>query len=264
MSTEVPEPQAGQVLPMPALRMPGATLVTRLKVYDTITPDGQFGGTPHMHLLCSEMYFVTTGSGFVEMIDWQGFSRVELKSSSVLVFSPGTIHRLINPNKDLELFIVMQNSGLPERGDNVVSFTDDILSTEESYKQAMTVKSFDDAYLRRDKGVEGFNALKASFEEGLDVGQNALRLFHERAAERTSELRSSWESVIATGPLKEAQISLNQVSQLATSQLDYLQQAQHFLIEAQAFKTPGFCGSLNRYFDPATLELEGIIQKDTA
>jgi mannose-6-phosphate isomerase-like protein (cupin superfamily) len=58
--------------------MPGAILMTRLKVYDTVTPDGQRGGTPHVHLLCTEMYFVLSGTGFVEMIDGGGFTHVEL------------------------------------------------------------------------------------------------------------------------------------------------------------------------------------------
>ena len=60
------------------LRMPGGTLVTRLKVYDTVSPDGQISGTPHIHFLCTEMYFVIGGSGAVEMIDANGFSCVEM------------------------------------------------------------------------------------------------------------------------------------------------------------------------------------------
>ncbi|MEL7235933.1 MAG: cupin, partial [Chloroflexota bacterium] len=113
------------------LRMPGATLTTRLKVYDSPGPDGQRGGTPHIHLMCTEMYFVTGGSGAVELIDTSGFSVVELVPQSALVFSPGTIHRLINPNGNLELFIIMQNSGLPERGDNVVSFPDELMQDDD-------------------------------------------------------------------------------------------------------------------------------------
>ena len=46
------------------LRMPGATLMTRLKVYDTVTPDSQRGGTPHVHLLCTEMYFCAVWTWF--------------------------------------------------------------------------------------------------------------------------------------------------------------------------------------------------------
>ena len=156
------------------LRMPGSTLVTRLNVYDSVTPDGQRGGTPHVHLLCTEMYFVTAGSGSVEMLDWHGYSKKELKLHDALVFSPGTLHRLINPEGNLELLIIMQNSGLPERGDNVVTFTGDLLSTDEAYQSAMRVSSFEEAQARRDKGVEGFTALKAAFEQSLETGREAL------------------------------------------------------------------------------------------
>ena len=251
-----------ETLKTPALRMPGATLVTRLKVYDTLTPDGQFGGTPHVHLMCTEMYFVSAGSGAVEMIDWNGFSKVDLSLNSALIFSPGTVHRLINPNKNLELFIVMQNSGLPERGDNVVSFKDEILADAEAYQKAMKVSDFDEAYVRRDQGVEGFLELKASFEKGLEQGRNALKQFYERATEQTRTLRSSWQNVIHKGPLHEAQTSLSHIKNLEQGNVSHLQQASHFLIEPDDYKTPGFCGALNRYFDPATLELEGIVQKE--
>ena len=240
------------------LRMPGATLVTRLKVYDTPAPDAQRGGTPHVHLMCSELYFVLAGSGSVEMIDWDGFSEVELKPHSALVFSPGTLHRLINPNRDLELLITMQNSGLPERGDNVVTFAEDILADDERYTGAMRVNSFEEAYARRDKGVEGFLKLKAAFEEGLEPGRKALGRFFELATERTQSLRSNWQNVIERGALQEAQTSLSRLEALEQGELDYLQQAQQHLITADAYKTPGFCGALNRYFDPATLEIENL------
>ncbi|MCA9837636.1 MAG: cupin domain-containing protein [Trueperaceae bacterium] len=248
-------------LSLDALRMPGATLTTRLKVYDTLTPDGQRGGTPHMHLMCSEMYFVLSGTGFVEMIDWNGFSRLPLSSHAALIFSPGTVHRLINPEGELELFIIMQNSGLPERGDNVVSFKNEILRDDIAYQTAMKVSSFEDAYQRRDKGVEGFLDLKAAFDKGLDEGRRSLSQFFKHATERTKELRSSWQTVIEKGPLYEAQKSLRQIENLAQGNDSYLHEASHFAISPDAYKTPGFCGALNRYFDPATLELEGVIKK---
>lgn len=92
---------------MPVLRMPGATLMTRLKVYDTVSPDRQISGTPHVHLACTEMYVVLDGKGAVEMIDKDGFSRVELQAHDALLFAPGTIHRLINPNAHFEIIVKM-------------------------------------------------------------------------------------------------------------------------------------------------------------
>lgn len=241
--------------------MPGATLVTRLKVYDTPSLDAQRGGTPHVHLLCSELYFVTAGSGAVEMIDWNGFSKLDLKPHAALLFSPGTVHRLVNPEGDLELFIVMQNSGLPERGDNVVSFKDKLLKNDEVYAEAMKVGSFEEAYERRDRGVEGFLELKAAFEKDLEMGRQILQAFYKRAAERTEILQQTWQGIVTKGPLYEAQHSLTQLERLRQGKLDYLQYAQRHSAEPGAYKTPGFCGALDRYFDPATLELEGHKQE---
>lgn len=243
-----------------ALRMPGATLVTRLKVYDTPAPDGQRGGTPHFHFLCTEMYFVLSGSGAVEIIDYQGFSRVELAPHSALIFSPGTIHRLINPNGDLELLVIMQNSGLPERGDNVVCFTPEWLADDVRFAEAMTANTLEEAYLRRDRGVVGFLQLKAAFERGLATGRETLENCYHLAAARTAALHEKWGPVVKDGALAEAQASLAHLSSLADGQIDYLFNARHHLIHAGDYSKPGFCGQLNRYFDPATLSLEGIAQ----
>src|SRR5438128_1050212 len=161
------------------LRMPGATLVTRLNVYDTPAPDGQRGGTPHFHFMCTEMYFVLGGTGSVEMIDYKGFSRVNLIRNSALIFSPGTIHRLINPYSDLELLVIMQNSGLPERNDNMVCFGETWLDTDEHHSEAMKVQTIEDAYRRRDRGVEGFLQIKAAFEQNHDMGIQALQRFYD-------------------------------------------------------------------------------------
>jgi mannose-6-phosphate isomerase-like protein (cupin superfamily) len=242
------------------LRMPGATLVTRLKVYDTVTPDGQRGGTPHIHLMCTEMYYVLSGSGAVELLDMKGFSRVEVGPDSALVFSPGTIHRLINPNGDLLVLVVMQNSGLPERGDNVVSFSDEWMADDARYTEAMTIQSVEDAHQRRDRGVEGFLQLKAAFDQDAESGRRALGHFYEMAAARTANLRAEWARIIKEGALAAAQISLDHLAALEDNQTDFLADAGHHLVNPGDFSKLGFCGELNRYFDPATLGLEGITQ----
>src|SRR5262245_10057991 len=117
------------------LRLPGAALAVRVNVHDTPGPDGQIGGTPHVHLASTESYFVTAGSGAVEIIDHRGWSRLELRLGSMLVFHPGTIHRLINPQGDLQLLVTMQ-SGLPERGDNVVCFVPELMASDEVFDAA--------------------------------------------------------------------------------------------------------------------------------
>lgn len=65
---------------------------------------------------------VLEGSGAVKLIDRLGFRWMELIRFDALIFSPGTVHRLINPEGHLQLLITRQSSGLPERGDDVVTF----------------------------------------------------------------------------------------------------------------------------------------------
>ena len=242
---------------MSVLRMPGSILMSRLKVYDTPTPDGQRGGTPHVHLLCSEMYTVLAGSGAVEIIDADGFSCVELHPNDALLFTPGTIHRLINPAGDLEILVLMQNSGLPERGDNIVCFSEEWLTNDDSYAEAMRVQSLDDAYQRRDRGVEGFNQLKAAFAANHEAGLAALRHFYELAEQRTAKFRDEWAQIVKDGALAAVNTTMSQLEALQNHDTDYLLQAQHALITPNKTSL-GFCGHLQRYFDPATLTPEGI------
>lgn len=240
-----------------SLQMPGATLMTRLKVYDTETPDGQIGGTPHVHLVCTEIYLVLSGSGAVEIINKDGFSRVDLKQHDSLLFSPGTIHRLINPHRDLEILVIMQNSGLPERGDNVVTFAEEYLQTDEAYNAAMQVNSLEEAYQRRNRGVDGFLQLKAAFEESLSIGQSELEAFYDYANARTAAYQAQWREIVQHGAIASAEESLSQLDSLQDNDTSYLFSSEHALIRNDAGSKHGFCGHLNRYFDPATLKAEG-------
>lgn len=242
-----------------ALRMPGAVLMSRLKVYDTPASDGQIGGTPHVHLVCSEMYTVLSGSGAVEIINWGGFSRVPLQSNDTLLFTPGTLHRLINPNGDLTILVMMQNSGLPERGDNVVTFPFSTLQEQTTYQDAMQIESLADAYRRRDLGVAGFLQLKAAFETSLDAGREALQIFYQLAAARTVAHRVAWRQQVMDGALDAAQRTLQQLEALSHGQTDYLQASAHALIQPPEKPVNGFCGQLQRYFDPASLSPEGVV-----
>lgn len=241
------------------LPLPGSIAISRLQVYDTPAPDGQRGGTPHVHLLCAEMYFVLQGSGAVEMIDATGFSRVELEQYSALHFSPGTIHRLINSSGDLHILVIMQNSGLPERGDNVVSFSEEWLSTDDKFSEAMSVTSLIDAYRRRDRGVLGFLELKAAFGDNVDKGRAALRRFFELAEQRTARFRPEWKQIVQGGAGAAVRGSLDHFQALQNADISYLLRTQHQLIPAREPTAIGFCGRLDRYLDPARLSPEGIL-----
>ncbi|WP_156037593.1 cupin domain-containing protein, partial [Glycomyces tenuis] len=112
---------------------PGGTAVSIVTVYDWPTADGQAGGSPHLHTASTEGYVVTRGTGAVETLSADGFARHELARGTVLWFTPGTVHRLINGSGDLEVTVVMQNAGIPEAGDAVLTYPADTLADPEAY-----------------------------------------------------------------------------------------------------------------------------------
>ena len=146
--------------------LPGAVGVSKLCVYDTITPDGLHGGTPHLHLCCTEAYVVTSGAGSVQTLSGQGFAEHDLQPGAVVWFTPGTIHRLINRDR-LEIVVLMSNSGLPEAGDAVLTFPPHIVGDPDAYAETVTLPNggapgtdIATAHRRRDLAVEGFHALR--------------------------------------------------------------------------------------------------------
>lgn len=237
--------------------MPGGTLLTRLKVYETPGPDGQSGGTPHVHLVCTELYFVLSGSGAVEIIDRSGFSRVELCTHAAYLFTAGTVHRLINPHGNLEVLIIMQNSGLPELGDNIVTFPNEVLEDPSRFATDMNAVTLSDALRRRDRGVEGFLELKNAFERSLDAGRTVLDAFYKRCVQRTKAHHQDWYSRVTHGAFEDAQNSLQKIIAITGGKIDHLHLATSELMQPLDTAQIGFCGKLDRYLDSATLAMDG-------
>lgn len=232
------------------MSFPGGTLITRLRVYDTLAPDGQRGGTPHVHLLCTELYLTLQGTGQVELLDANGPSTIDLIPGSALVFTPGTIHRLLNPNRDLDILVIMANNGLPENGDNTPTFPEHVLSDADAFAQHVVADTLADAYRRRDLAIEGYLALKAAFAHSQQAGQVALTAFYERATRLMQPYLGSWRAVVTAGPLAAAQQSLAHLTALQATQTDYLHHAQHATVAPDATERIGFCGHLSPYPAP--------------
>ena len=102
--------------------------MSHLRVYDTEAPDGLAGGTPHLHTLCTEAYAVVAGTGRVQTLTTSGFREMPFEPGALVWFTPGTIHRLVNDG-GLEILVLMQNAGLPEAGDMVITFEPDVVPT---------------------------------------------------------------------------------------------------------------------------------------
>jgi len=103
--------------------------------------------------------------------------------------------------------------------------------------------------------------LKRAFKQGDREGQAALNNFYELAGQRTANRQAEWRSVVNEGALAEANRSLAILDELAAGHTDYLRTTQQHLVLPKPHSTVGFCGHLNRYFDPATLSLEGKVSK---
>ncbi|MDV9199782.1 cupin domain-containing protein, partial [Streptomyces sp. Wh19] len=118
--------------------LPGAVAVSHLRVYDWPTADGLRGGTPHLHLTCSEGYVVVGGTGSVQTLTASGFRQTALAPGALVWFTPGTIHRLVNED-GLRIVVLMENSGLPEAGDAVLTLPPDRLADPEVYRASVAL-----------------------------------------------------------------------------------------------------------------------------
>jgi mannose-6-phosphate isomerase-like protein (cupin superfamily) len=183
---------------------PGGTSVSRLSVYSDVCQDGLPGGTPHMHTASTEGYVVIGGRGSLQTIDMSGFREVELHAGSLVWFTPGTIHRAINRG-DLEVVVVMQNAGLPEAGDAVLTFPSDVVRAHARYREAATLPAGEPEHVmaaamrrRRELAVGGFLHIAQSVEAG-DTGP--LEEFYDSAValvrESVAGWRKTWDESVA-------------------------------------------------------------------
>lgn len=235
---------------------PGGTAVSSLRVYDWETEDGLSGGTPHLHTVSTEGYVVVAGSGAVHTIGATGIAADPLGPGSVLWFSPGTIHRLVNAG-GLELVVVMQNSGLPEAGDAVFTFPNEILADRAAYDDAAQLSQEwpeDErerrARSRRDLALEGYRELRNAVEQR---GPTALTEFHRLAAEIVRPRVERWQALWTETVNAETERTRGQLAALAAGDAGHL--AQGTVVRGEP--TPGvrlfgMCGRLQTWQAPST------------
>jgi mannose-6-phosphate isomerase-like protein (cupin superfamily) len=185
--------------------LPAAIGISNLAVYETTGPDGMDGGSPHVHLTCTEAYVVLGGSGSVQTLGPDGYREEPLAAMDVLWFTPGIIHRLVNDG-DLQILVVMQNSGLPEAGDGVFTFPPEVIADPDEYFHHAALSDpgmvytdrEDAAAARRDLAVQGFNALRGAGPEALDA-------FYAAALNIVTPRLDEWEQRWRDGALAAAE-----------------------------------------------------------
>jgi mannose-6-phosphate isomerase-like protein (cupin superfamily) len=228
--------------------LPGAVGVSGLRVYDWPTADGLCGGSPHVHLVCSEAYVVIEGKGRVQTLDTGGFAEAPLEPGTVLWFTPGTIHRLVNDDGALRIVVIMQNDGLPEAGDAVFTFPSDILDDPPAYARAATLTAPGEAAARgrRDLAITGFTRLRERAEAG---DREALEDFYRSAVWLKTPLLRDWEHRWRSGALAAAERTGEQLRRMGDGDWSHLTEAAVHRLEPPAEKdrTYGMCGRLDTY-----------------
>lgn len=223
---------------------PGATSVSILDVYSWEAPDGLPGGSPHLHTACTEGYVVVGGRGRVQTLDVGGFQVTPLHEGSVAWFGPGVIHRLVNDG-DLRIVVVMQNNGLPEAGDAVLTFPADIVGDPDRYAEWAGLTPGDEeasAQRRQSRAVEGFTELRAQLDA---QGPAALHRFFNAAARIVAPKVPRWRQTWRDGPVRTVTATGEQLDaleirvgdHLAAGRLDTQEPAPRF----------GMCGRLSTY-----------------
>jgi mannose-6-phosphate isomerase-like protein (cupin superfamily) len=232
---------------------PGAIGMTHLRVYTSAAPDGLVGGSPHVHFVCTELYIVVGGHGLVQTLGASGFEETLLEPGKLVWFTPGTIHRLVNHDGHLEIQIAMQNAGLPEAGDFVLTFPDHLLADERSYYDAASLSPRGEVYTsseqaarhRRDLAVDGFHELLERYHA---EGPVVLERFYQAATRLIQPKLDAWRTVWERGPLAAAQATATQLDALAAGDFRHLRDGDVYALPPSGDERRlGVCGTLGVY-----------------
>ncbi len=241
--------------------LPGAVGLTHLMVYDWPGPDGLCGGSPHVHLTCTECYYVLAGHGSVQTLSVEGFHEIELIPGKVVWFSPGVVHRLINADKKLELLVIMQNAGLPEAGDFFLTFAPEYLADPAKYAEGAGVapgsavfadnaENADPAAIarrRRDLAVVGFNAMRSEFQF---QGKPVMLRFYAALAKLAKSHAGDWYRRWSIGAQDATESSGAAIVNLRHGHAGHLLKGQVGFIPPPTARRYGVCGMLGPYVHP--------------
>ena len=247
---------AAHTVPSAAAAFPGATGVTVLDVYDWPAPDGLPGGSAHVHLASTEGYMVLAGAGRLQTLGGHGYAETPLRPGECLWFTPGTVHRLVNDG-GLRLLVVMQNAGLPEHGDAVLTFPPHVLADPAAYARAASLPSRDAdgdsgdeaiaaaARRRASLAVEGYLALR---EQVADHGPDALDDFYAAALRLTGDRAADWRDRWRAGALAAAELTGEHLAEIGARAPGHLGLAGLWRIEpSDGPRAYGMCGRLTTY-----------------
>jgi mannose-6-phosphate isomerase-like protein (cupin superfamily) len=179
--------------------------LTHLTVYDQrAAPDGRMSGSPHVHAVTDEGYYVISGRGQVELHDLEnGFRTVDLEPGRYVQVPPGTLHRLVSTDH-LVLLVVMGSAGLAERGDARVYFgkaVDENPAEFERLSGLAKAKGLEGALDRRDAAVRAYMSLVELWTNDQPAYYTELARFIRVHLKAASCQVSSFGRAVERGPM---------------------------------------------------------------
>jgi len=183
----------------------GGIGLTELTVYDQRpAPDGLNSGSPHVHAVTDEGYYVMSGAGRVELHDLEhGFRTVELAPSRYLQFPPGVLHRLVNTDH-LVILVIMGNAGLAEQGDARIYFGGKVDARPAEYARLVALaraEGLEGALKRRDAAVRAYQGLISLWTKDKDAYFAELKRFLDVHFKTAAALRKEFSTAVESGPL---------------------------------------------------------------
>lgn len=179
--------------------------LTHLTVYDQRpAPDGLMSGSPHVHAVTDEGYYVVSGRGRVELHDLKdGFRSVELSPGRYVQFPPGVVHRLVNTDH-LVLLVVMGNAGLAERGDARIYFGKAVDENPAEFARLVGLAKaigLEGALDRRDAAIRAYVGLLEIWAKDRQAYFRELERFIGVHMKTASGLRKGFSEAVEAGPV---------------------------------------------------------------
>jgi mannose-6-phosphate isomerase-like protein (cupin superfamily) len=237
-------PPAAATAEAPPAGLLGGIGLTELTVYDQRpAPDGLMSGSPHVHAVTDEAYYVLGGRGRVELHDLaSGFRSVELRPGLYLQFPPGTLHRLVNDGR-LVILAIMGNAGLAERGDARIYFGQAVDDDPDEYARLVGLaraQGLEGALERRDAAVRAYAGFVGLWSKDRQSYFKELGRFIDVQRKAAARFRPSFLEAIETGPLAWGEHGRRRVAALPEA----VPEAGPVVHVPPAAQTLGMCGLL--------------------
>jgi len=179
--------------------------LTHLTVYDQRqAPDGLMSGSPHVHAVTDEGYYVMSGKGRVELHDLEnGFRSVDLLPGRYIQFPPGVIHRLVNTDR-LVLLVVMGNAGLAEHGDARIYFGNKVDDDPAEFARLTGLakaKGLEGALDRRDAAVRAYSGLLELWAKDRNAYFREIERFVGVHLKAAAGRREAFSEAVEAGPV---------------------------------------------------------------